>query len=115
MTDAPRPTFPVWTFDPRRSRLFFNVFGRRSPTPRQQREIASVAAYLEGEARAGRIDTALAVGWGGNSGLLPENPADVTNDEIMREWRERALKIAVRVRADEPILADEKAHAHERR
>ena len=103
------PCFPVFVFERRREleienpdfelagTLRFNTFGRRSPTRRQQLELAKIIHRLTHDARSGRLplDGRIVVGWGG--GLKPPDAADVTDETVMGPWRRRAFVVAVRV------------------
>ena len=122
MSEKQQAVYPVFVFrmDPESDDglLFYNSFGRW-PRRRQKREIADIIDHLR---RPGRIPPdGVVIGWPG-SGLKPVNAVDTADAELMAPWFARAFKVDVGRGAermtdadDEPILADEKAHAHERR
>jgi hypothetical protein len=109
MIDAPRITYPVFTFKRRRrdensarvlaGSLRLNNFGQRRLSHRARRELAEIIRNLTADAQAGRLpDDALVVGWP-RHGRKPENAADVTDAAVMSSWTARAFTVAVRVDA----------------
>ena len=108
MVDGVAMTFPVFMFVRTVEAdvdgyLFYNSFGDRWLSRRQQIEVREIIRSLRADAEAGRLGE-IKVGWGGN-GERPASGVDTTDAAVMAGWFARAYVLDVKLTmSDEPAI-----------